>query len=519
MMLNPPPGLAAGAKLGAPPLARSSVVLMVLALLAPFVLYLGTVHSIVSIWNSSETFAHGYVILPISLWLIWRRRANFSLYPPRPYAPALVPLALLGAGWLAAQLGEVQVVSQYAFVAMLPVAVLALLGPRLAGSLTFPLLFLLFAVPFGEVFVEPLIQFTADFTVAAVRATGIPVLRSGTRFELPTGNWSVVEACSGVRYLISSITLGCLYAYLTYRSTARRALFIGLSVLVPILANGMRAYMIVMIGHLSGMELATGVDHLIYGWLFFGLVMFIMFWIGSYWREDTEPPAPRTASPLAAAAPASLARIGAITAALVALLAAWPVFAYLAKTANANPRPVRLAAMPVAWPHAAAFSNWTPHYMTPDAAFKEVYREPAGTLPVALTVLYYRNQDPSKSLISSLNRLAGPKDAWHAISSGMRVETASGRALTLRETVMQNDGAKMLVWQWMWIDGREVSNDYVGKLLQARARLFFHGDDGAAIMVSAPVEQDVDQARAALRAFVASQFNHIQSALLTAQDH
>ena len=284
MFLKPPPGVINARAI---PISRQGTALIALALLAPFLLYLGTVRSIVSIWNSSETFAHGYVILPISLWLMWRKRENFSLYPPQPWPPALALLGLLGAGWLAAQLGEVQVVSQYTFVAMFPVAALALFGPRLAGSLTFPLLFLLFAVPFGEIFVAPLIQFTADFTVWAVRATGIPVLRSGTRFELPTGNWSVVEACSGVRYLISSITLGCLYAYLTYRSTLRRALFIGLSVIVPIIANGLRAYMIVMIGHLSGMALATGVDHIIYGWLFFGLVMFVMFWIGSFWREDT----------------------------------------------------------------------------------------------------------------------------------------------------------------------------------------------------------------------------------------
>ncbi|MGB9110211.1 MAG: exosortase A, partial [Telluria sp.] len=324
MFLTPPPGVTAGASLGTPPLARSSLVLLVLALLAPLALYFGTVRSIVSIWNSSETFAHGYVILPISLWLVWRRRENFSLYPPQPWAPALALLALLGAGWLAAQLGEVQVVSQYTFVAMFPVAALALLGPRLAGSLAFPLLFLLFAVPFGEVFVAPLIQFTADFTVAAVRATGIPVLRSGTRFELPTGSWSVVEACSGVRYLISSITLGCLYAYLTYRSMARRFLFIGLAMVVPVIANGLRAYMIVMIGHLSGMALATGVDHLIYGWLFFGLVMFVMFWIGSFWREDVPKddvgaavPAPAVFDPSPAAkAPAvSTARFAAMAAA------------------------------------------------------------------------------------------------------------------------------------------------------------------------------------------------------------
>ncbi|UUZ51375.1 exosortase [Massilia sp. B-10] len=114
------------------------------------------------------------------------------------------------------------------------------------------------------------------------------MLRNGTHFELPTGNWSVVEACSGVRYLISSVTIGCLYAYLTYRSKLRRAVFIAASIVVPVIANGLRAYMIVMIGHTSNMALATGVDHLIYGWIFFGIVMFIMFWIGSYWRQDTD---------------------------------------------------------------------------------------------------------------------------------------------------------------------------------------------------------------------------------------
>jgi exosortase len=194
---------------------------LVLALLAPFALYFGTVRSIVSVWNSSETFAHGYVILPISLWLIWRRRENFILYPPQPW-PALGLLALCGAGWLRPSWARSAGRDAICLRRHVP-GPRWRFGRRLAGSLAFPLLFLLFAVPFGEVFVAPLIQFTADFTVAAVRATGIPVLRSGTMFELPTGNWSVVEACSGVRYLISSITLGCLYAYLTYRSTARRA--------------------------------------------------------------------------------------------------------------------------------------------------------------------------------------------------------------------------------------------------------------------------------------------------------
>jgi exosortase A len=522
MFLKPSPGAVGGAATPVSPLSpvsRSSMMLIALALLALFALYFGTVRSIVSIWNSSETFAHGYVILPISLWLMWRKRENFSLYPPRPWAPALLLLAVLGAGWLAAQLGEVQVVSQYAFVAMFPVTALALLGPRLAGSLAFPLLFLLFAVPFGEVFVAPLIQFTADFTVWAVRATGIPVLRSGTRFELPTGNWSVVEACSGVRYLISSITLGCLYAYLTYRSTRRRLLFIALSVVVPIVANGLRAYMIVMIGHLSGMELATGVDHIIYGWLFFGLVMFVMFWIGSFWREDTDEPPAATTAAATAAAPAAVAhakgaplrRFAGMTAAVLALAALWPASALVGERVNHNPAKVSFDQVAVTLPQAADFANWKPDYLTPDARFHGVYQN--GAVPVALNVLYYRNQDRDKALISSLNRLAGYKDAWHEVDGATRTEQLAGHAIALRESTLSGPQGKLLVWSWKWIGGHYTSSDVAGKLWQASAKALLQGDDGAALMLYAPVEESPEAARSALRSFLAQQGGALDAAL------
>ncbi len=120
--------------------------------------------------------------------------------------------------------------------------------------------------------------------------------REGQNFVVPSGNWSVVEACSGIRYLIASLTVGTLYAYLTYTSLKRRLIFVGISLLVPVVANWLRAYLIVMIGHLSGNKLAVGVDHLIYGWVFFGVVIAIMFAIGMRWAE-TEQPQRSPASP------------------------------------------------------------------------------------------------------------------------------------------------------------------------------------------------------------------------------
>jgi exosortase A len=522
MLLKPPPGVdntGAAPDTGAGPRLLAPMLVSALALLSLFALYFPTVASIVSIWNSSETFAHGYVILPISLWLVWRRRENFRSHPPTPWWPALLPLALAGAGWFAARLGEVQVVMQYAFVAMIPLGALALFGRRLAGSLAFPLLFLLFAVPFGEVFVAPLIDFTANFTVWAVQATGIPVLRSGTHFELPTGSWSVVEACSGVRYLISSVTLGCLYAYLTYRSSLRRAMFIALSVVVPVFANGMRAYMIVMMGHFSGMTVAVGVDHLIYGWLFFGLVMFIMFWIGSYWREDTSAE-PVVAAPAGEpAAPAPAARIAAMAAAVFALAAVWPALAQYVDRANTNPAPVQLPAVASTWQAAPAFTDWQLDYMAPDARFDGAFRSNAADRPVGLTVLYYRNQDKQKALISSLNRLAAYKDTWHVTASSQRTETVAGQVLTLRESTLEGQRGALLVWDWMSIGERRTTSNVVGKLWQTQSKLLLRGDDGALVVMAAPYNENPDAARAALRAFAADNLRAVDAALAAARSH
>jgi exosortase A len=513
MFLKPPPDIAHAAPVR---LGLASMLLIALAFLAPFALYFGTAKSIVQIWNDSETFAHGYVILPMSLWLIWRRRVNFTTMPPTPYWPALALLALAGFGWLVARLGEVQVVQQYAFAAMLPLIALALFGRRLAGSLAFPLLFVLAAVPFGEIFIAPLISFTADFTVRALQMTGIPVLRNGTHFEIPSGSWSVVEACSGVRYLISSVTIGLLYAYLTYRSTARRALFVVIAIIVPIIANGLRAYMIVMIGHLSGMKLAVGVDHLIYGWLFFGLVMFAMFWIGSYWREDTEPAAPAAAATASAAVSnARAAALAPMVAAVLALAALWPAFAAYNSRATHNPQPVRLAGIGVSWEPAAAFSSWTPDYMPPDAGFNGVYRAAPGTAtqPVALTVLYYRNQEKGKAVISSVNHVAGEHNAFQQTGSSLRSEQIAGRPFALRETRLQGAAGPILVWHWNWVDDRMTANDYLGKLWQAQAKLLFRADDGAAVMVSAPYAEKPDEARKSMRAFLDANLAPIEAAL------
>ena len=486
-----------------------------LAVLAPFIIYAATARSIVAIWNSSETFAHGYIILPISLWLIWKRRDVLARMAPTPYWPALISLAVCGFGWLLAEMGDVQVVRQYAFAAMLPLTVVVVCGLRISWAIAFPLAFVLLAVPFVEIFIDPLINVTADFTVWALQMTGIPVLRDGSNFSIPSGNWSVVEACSGVRYLIASFTLGWLYAYLTYRSRKRQLLFILLSIIVPIAANGARAYMIVMIGHLSGMALATGVDHIIYGWLFFGLVMFIMFWLGGRWREDVS--AAEAADTAAVRhdgkpAPGSM-QVAAAAVAVIACLAFWPLYASFSLRANASQTPASLESFKPAWDKASPFTAWTPQMNKAAATLSQTYAKDGQQ--VGLSVRYHRNQTQGAGLISSTNLLVGDSesDPWRRTGSAARIEQIGSRQLQVRETRLRGPDGALVVWQWYWIDGGFTANDYLGKLLQTKERLLMRGDDGAGIMVFAHYDENPETARAALRSFLAAQLPSLESTL------
>ncbi|WP_395403713.1 exosortase A [Pseudoduganella sp. UC29_106] len=484
------------------------------AMLLPLLAYWSTAWSIVSIWERSGTYAHGYVILPISMWLIWRRRDVLAATPSRPYWPALLALLACGGAWLVAKEGDVQIVRQYALAAMMPLCVAALLGVQVARAIAFPLAYLLFMVPVGESLVPPLMDITANFTIDALRLTGIPVLRDGNSFAIPTGNWSVVDACSGLRYLIASITLGCLYAYLTYRSPWRRLAFIVAATLVPILANGLRAYMIVMIGHMSGMTLAVGVDHIIYGWAFFGLVMLVLYWAGSFWREDNTPPSREEASRvqrLAAAAPGW--RRAAAGLAVLLSIGAWPALAYRADALAPAARAVQLTPLP---DDGVAFTKWEPDF-TPAAAKLRVVQA-TSTRPVGLELQYF-DGDPSGDgkLVSSANRMTRPADGFREDHITVRNETVAGHPLELRESVIDGPGQRLLVWRWYWLNGKVTQSNYVGKLLQVKGKLLNGSGDGAVVMVFSQYDENPAAARDAMREFLNKNFAVLSTTLASSQ--
>lgn len=501
---------AASVTAGSASRVRIAVLTALLAL--QLLVYRDTFWSMVSTWWRSETFAHGFLIFPISLYLIWSRREQIRQV--RPYADfwALPCLALLGMGWLLANSASVLVVEQFAVVAMIPVLVWAIYGWGRAWSMAFPLAFLFFSVPAGEFLVPPMMEFTADFTVAAVRMTGIPVFREGLYFTLPSGAWSVVEACSGVRYIIASLTLGCLYAYLTYHSYWRRGAFILLALITPILANGIRAYMIVMIGHFSSMKLATGVDHIIYGWVWFGVVIFIMFWLGSYWR-DQPPQSKGFATQIDAAKQLSSKSLYSAGLSVLALLVVWPVWAgYLANLST----PHREISAPVSqqWQSVQEpINDWRPHYMNPSQIISQSYQQ--GAQRVGLYLVHYSEQQQGAELVNSENRLIDRENSnWRLVDSTIKPIRLADQSLSVEESLLKYGDAQLLVWRINVIHNRYTVNPYYAKLLESWAYLSGAGRSGTAVFVYTPVEgAEIDGARNRLQIFTADLSDQVKAAL------
>jgi len=366
----------------------------------------------------------------------------------------------------------------------------------------------------GGGLIAPLMTFTADTTEALLRLTGVPVFRESMYLMLPTGTWSVIEECSGVRYLIASFTLGLLYAYLTYRSLWRRTIFVAVAIIVPILANSLRAYGVVMVGHLSEMRFGIGGDHLIYGWAFFGLVMMLMFWIGGFWQQSVAPAA-------TSATPTSPAKRGLALPLVVclAILCAgiWPGLALMLNR-NAEELTSVVLESPAAQGHWQAHHDanwsWQPAIEDADRELDQIYIAASSDERhvVGLHIRQYLQQRRGVELVSGIEPWRPDRRRWLVLSQQSQpIELHD--AVQVDEVQLSSSEQKLLVWSWYRVAGRDTASPYAVKLYEAIQQFLEGRRHGARIFIATPLGSDVNQARSILQNFVATHYNAISASL------
>lgn len=246
-------------------------------------LFWPTVRSTVDTWAGSRTFAHGFLVPLAAGYLIWCYRNKVSSLRPSPSIWGLGALIMSGVGWLIGLRTNLLVLQQAAVVASFIILVWALLGTEIFRILLWPLGMLLFMLPVGTS-IEPWLQdFTARFILIALTLTGIPWLYEDHHITIPSGTWDVAPDCGGLRYLLPGLALGYAFATLIYRQPARRLAFLILCAVVLMIANGIRAYGVIVGDHFG---IAEGADHRVFSYSVYGLTIPLLYWLGLRWTEQ-----------------------------------------------------------------------------------------------------------------------------------------------------------------------------------------------------------------------------------------
>lgn len=499
MMANMSPSVGASAPAVTPLQAWMPTLIAVAIACAVFgVAFQREIVGALRVWIGSTAYNHCFLVLPLVAVLLWNRRETISSLRPRlaPWALALVPL--LSAVWLAAALLDVLEAEQLVVVALFEVLLLAVLGWRAFRALLAPLLFLFFLVPFGAFLVPVLQRFTAAFAVNGLQLVGIPVFADGFIIQIPEGSFEVAEACAGLRFLIASIVFGCFFAIVVYRSKLRRFVFIGLSIFLPIVANGLRAFGLIALAHIEGSAAAMETDHILYGWIFFSLVTLLLIAIGMTFADNPRGPAvPPARSPEAA----SRVRTGAAMAAGLLMTVLGPAYLTMIDRASAAPLAAALfdPAADSGWARqSAAAIDWRPVVHGANSESSATYRN--GDATVTEFVARYRLPARSSPLTRTVNAVADP-DTWRVTPTGRVTASLGGRTVAVNSAAIVRQGHHRLVWWFYVIDGRTTASMLEAKLLQARTAFTNGANVGAYIAISTEVD-DVAPQNASLARFL-----------------
>jgi exosortase A len=480
-----------------------SLLALISTALITLYLFWPTASSLVAIWSQSRTYSYGFAILPICATLVWRRRDELKCAQPSVSFVGLGVFCLCIVLWLAGDVADVQVVQHFALIALIDSLAWTFLGDKVIRIAKFPMLFLFFAVPGGSSLVLPLQQVTATFTVHALRLSGIPAVQDGLVLSTPSGNWAVAEACSGIRYLSASLVIGVLFAGVAYRSWTRRIAFVCASVVVPIAANALRAYGIVSLGYLSNNRLAAGVDHVLYGWIFFSVTTAVLISAGLHWSEPATGASDHGRQVVHTPRSGNRARVAVLSA--IAVVAMAEVSASrLSSYMWARPCPAAAAASAMATPEGWIVTRdldreWAPSPATMESETTKTYL--SNERQVSVYEGKYPDWRRGVELINSSNT-TGSTGAWQVVVSQRRASNVKGSSIQVVENAIVKGTERRLVWMWYSTGGTVTADAYRLKAVQAKNRLLGRPLRTSLVAVSTPSGSDPTEAVEVLSNFV-----------------
>lgn len=456
---------------------RTAVSLMLAACCAAILAaYWPIVLSIHRRWDITQGYSHGYLVLLISAYLVFRLLPSLRATPFKPSGRALWLLAATAFVGFFGYAAQVQVLQQLVIPALMWLCVTATLGWQAGRLLAFPFALLYFAIPLWDFLTDPLRMATVFVAQHVLHVLDIPAIINRFFIEMPAGIIEVAGGCSGLNYLLTGLVVGVLHAYLSVAGRWRRVAVVAIAVVLSIISNWVRVTTLVLLGHYTHMQSHLIYHHGPFGWWLFAGAMVIFFLLSRLVDGGGMPPL-RVTGPLPAIIP--VRRMAIICAAATLLAVAFPAWAYWqgwkagqAQSSDVLPAP------------AAAFSatpTWRPDYEGYDLQQSWVVQWQGR--PYDVLALTYFTQHAGKKLIYYKNRIAAPE----ATPVDLRGIAVNGQRKVNQAVVHTGRGTRA-VW-WFYLIGQHTAADnYTGKLLQFVAAVRGH-PRASLIAISTPCRQ------------------------------
>ena len=499
----------------------TALVLLACALLISSWPFMGALTWLWDFWTNNAEYSHGVLMPIVCGYLIWSRREQLATMA---FTGSWLGVALIMAAALVYWFGKMStlhVVDNFGYWLLLVGLALALLGRRAFRVIVVPLSLLLLAIPLPNLLLNNLslrLQlWSSQLGALIIRAFGISVLVQGNVLDLGNYKLEVAQACSGLRYLFPLLTIGVVMAYM-YRGAWWKRVLIALSSLpLTLLMNGLRVGVIGLMVDRGGLALAEGFVHEFQGWAMFmltaALMLGLLIWLhrigGSTvsWRDafgvETVAPRPR----------GSVARVSPVPVPFMAALGVIGAIVVVGEFVSSPKEVVPARAAFLAFPD--RMDGWMGHRQGMEQQFIDAlqlddyiisdYQKPTD-VPVNLYVAYYNAQHSSQAAHSPKSCL--PAGGWVMTQIGSYTVpgvAVSGQPLTVNRAVMEQNGARQLIYYWFQQRGRVVTSEYADKWFLLWDSVRVHRSDGALVrlMTSIPTGTDVEAADRRLRDFAA----------------
>lgn len=500
--------------------ARRDVAVMSAFAVLLVLAFLTGLGELVRVWETQEEYSFGYMIPLVTLYLLWRRRAEIAA---TRFSGSWGGTALVAFGLLALGIGQVATlgtVVQYAFLCCLFGLVVAYTGWRGVASMAMPLAILAFMVPVPNYFLREISQalqlWSSQLGVMFIRAFGISVFLEGNVIDLGGLRLQVVEACNGLRYLLPLMSIGFIAAYL-FRAALWKRAFVFLSTIpITLLMNSARIGIIGVLSEYFGKSMAEGFLHDFEGWAVFMLCTLLLVGeIALLARvgPDKASFAEVFAVPVADVAPPTQHRGRSLPMSFVVagiMVAAAAAVAHTVSMPSATlPTRQEFANFPMAlgpWRGTPARleSEYLRMLKLDDYLLADFAAD--ARRPVNFYVSYYASQANGNSAHSP--RACIPGDGWEISDFGQRElkeVVVAGRSLEVNRVVIQRGDNRQLVYYWFQQGGRAITNEYMVKLQIFRDAVIRRRTDGAMVRLVAALApgEPVESGDALLERFAA----------------